>query len=266
MKLPPGQLARVIPIGAAWPADDGPAFRSNCLRCHAVSQTAFAVRDWRESLHARAGVMCAACHGTHEADFVPHPGPERCLMCHAQEVEEFLASAHGPARSPGMRCVSCHEAHATDRGGAKSVAVCTSCHLQSDHVQGFASSRMGGIAATGATHVDGTPRAPDCVYCHQPASTLMKQSGDFRNDRVTLHDPAITVAKDPRDPRRLSPQAIATLLPTCTTCHSERNARFRLENADPLILHWRPAGMPDEIRRGPPAGTAAGSAPRGGVP
>jgi len=256
MKLPPGQLARVLPIGAAWPAEDGPVYRSTCLRCHAVSQTAFAVRDWRESLHARAGVLCAACHGTHEAGFVPHPGPDRCTMCHAQEVEEFLASAHGPARSAGMRCVSCHEAHATDRGGAKSVAVCTSCHLGSDHVQGFAASRMGEIAATGATHADGTPRAPDCVFCHQPASALMRQTGDFRNDRVTLHDPALTVARNPKDPRRLAPQAIQLLLPMCVTCHSERNARYRLENSDPLILHWRPVGMTEEVRDRPAAGGA----------
>lgn len=271
MKLPPGQLARVLPVGAAWPAEEGPVYRSHCLRCHSVSQTVFAVRDWRESLHARAGVLCAACHGTHESGFVPHPGPERCTMCHAQQVEEFLASAHGPERSPGMRCVSCHDAHATDRAAAKSVAVCVSCHLQSGHVQGFAASRMGEIAASGATHEDGTPRAPDCVYCHQPASALMKQTGDFRNDRVTLHDPAITVAKDPRDRRRLAPETIQFLLPLCVTCHSERNARHRLENSDPMVLHWTPAGMPDEVRRRPepgartPGGPVAPGTPRGGA-
>jgi hypothetical protein len=262
MKVPPGQLIRAIPVGAAWPADAGPVYRSLCLRCHAVSQTSFAVRDWRESLHARAGITCSSCHGSHEAGFIAQPGPDRCAMCHASEVEEFLASAHGPARAAGMRCVACHEAHATDRGLARTVRVCTTCHLESDHVQGFAASRMGQVRAE-PPGADGEPRAPDCIYCHQPQSPLMRETGDFRNDRVTLHDPAITVAKNPKDTRRLAESTIKFMLPLCVSCHSERNARYRLENSDPLILHWTPVGMAGEVRQRPIPGAAAGPGRRG---
>lgn len=245
MQLPPGQLTRALPVGAAWPADDGPAYRSLCLNCHSVSGTSFAVADWRESLHARAGVLCASCHGTHEAAFVPRPGPDRCLPCHPSQTEEFLASRHGPATSPGMRCVACHEAHATDRGLARATGTCLGCHLDSDHVQGFPASRMGQTLAHRPLKSDGTIAAADCVTCHLPASDLLATTGDFRNDRVTRHDAAITVARDAA--------AIEFLVPHCLPCHSERNARARLERSDPWILHWTPVGMPDDVRRRPPA-------------
>ncbi len=254
MQLPPGQLVRALPVGDAWPADDGPAYRSLCLNCHAVSGTAFAVADWRESLHARAGVLCASCHGTHEAAFVPRPGPDRCLPCHPSQTGEFLASRHGPATSPGMRCVACHEAHATDGGLARATDTCLGCHLDSDHVQGFPASRMGQMLAHRPLKSDGSKAAADCVTCHMPESALLATTGDFRNDRVTLHDPSITVARNAEDPSSLTREAIEFLVPQCLTCHSERNARARLEHSDPWILHWTPVGMPDDVRRRPPAG------------
>ncbi len=252
MEVPPGQLTRALPVGDAWPADDGPAYRSLCLNCHSVSGTSFATADWRESLHARAGVLCASCHGTHEAAFVPRPGPDRCLLCHPSQTAEFLASRHGPDTSAGMRCVACHEAHATDRGLARATDTCLGCHLDSDHVQGFPASRMGQTLAHRPLKSDGTIAAADCVTCHMPESDLLATTGDFRNDRVTLHDPSITVAKEADDPSSLTREAIEFLVPRCLTCHSERNARARLEHSDPWILHWTPVGMPDEVRRRPP--------------
>jgi hypothetical protein len=263
MKVPPGQLTRAIPVGAAHPAEAAPAYRSLCLRCHSVSQSSFAVRDWRESLHARAGVMCGSCHGSHEAGFVPQPGPDRCILCHAPQVEEFMASRHAPSRSSGMRCVSCHDVHAMDRGLAKTTTVCKGCHLQSEHVQQFAASRMGQVRTEKPFGDDGSVRAPDCAYCHFPASSLMKATGDFRNDKVTLHDVGLTVKKSERDTTRLAESTIQLLLPLCVQCHSERNARYRLEHSDPLILHWSPLGMPTEVRRLP---VAAAPDPARGAP
>jgi Cytochrome c3 len=253
MQTPPGQLARALPIGSAYAKDQGPVYQSLCLQCHSVSQTSFAAADWQESLHARAGVTCAACHGSHEADFVPRPGPERCILCHAQEVEEFLASKHGPKNAPGMRCVSCHEAHATDRGLAGRLQICLGCHLGSSHVQGFPESRMGLVLAEQPPDPTGKLRAADCVTCHMPESTLMKETGDFRNDRVTLHDPAATVARDPADSTALAQATIERLVAVCKQCHSERNARYRLENADPVLKFWTPLGMSADVRRRPVA-------------
>ncbi len=258
MDLPPGQLTRALPVGDAWASDQGPTYRSRCLSCHSVSQTSFAVTDWQESLHARAGVLCASCHGTHEATFIPQPGPDRCLLCHAQQVEEFLTSKHGPENAPGMRCVSCHEAHATDRGLAGAISVCIGCHLDSDHVQGFPGSRMGLVLAEHPPDPEGTLRAADCAYCHAPESAVLLETGDFRNDPVTLHDPSVTVARHEDDPDRLAPETIDYLAQRCATCHSERNARYRLEHSNPLIRHWTPLGMTGEVRRRPPSTTSQG--------
>jgi hypothetical protein len=261
MEVPPGQLARALPVGSAWAKDEGPVYRSLCLSCHSVSQTSFAVVDWQESLHARAGVLCGSCHGTHEAAFFPQPGPDRCALCHAVQVDEFLASRHGPETSPGMRCASCHEAHATDRGFARALEVCLGCHLDSDHVQGFPGSRMGHVLAEHPPRADGSLPAADCVTCHMPASDLMLATGDFRNDKVTLHDPAITVAASAQDSTLLAQETIDFLVPKCVACHSERNARHRLSNSDPLIRHWTPLGMPGEVRRRPVAAAAGGPRP-----
>jgi hypothetical protein len=263
MAIPPAQLARALPVGTAWGVADGPTYRSRCLACHCVSQTAFAVTDWQESLHARAGVLCAACHGSHEASFVPQPGPDRCLLCHAPQVEEFLASKHGPDRSAGMRCVSCHEPHATDRGLVRAAAVCRNCHLDSAHVQDFATSRMGLILAEHPPSPDGALRAANCVTCHMPPSPAFAQTGDFRNDRLTLHDPSVTVRKAAADSAALAPDAIEFLVPICTQCHSERNTRYRLANSDPLVKSWTPLGMTGDVRRRPiPAAGAASGARR----
>ena len=268
METPPGQLTRARPIGEAWPMNDGPTYRSLCLRCHSVSQTSFAVADWLESAHARAGILCSSCHGAHETSFIPQPGVDRCAVCHAPQVEEFLASAHGPERAPGMRCVSCHEIHATDRRIVDAVALCSNCHLDSEHVQGFGESRMGTVLAEHPPDTSGANRAADCVLCHMPASPILLETGEFRNDRLTLHDPSITVKRHPRDDRRLDDSAIEFLTPVCLQCHSERNARHRLENSDALIRRWIPLGMAEEVRRRPgPVGRGpAGSVPPGGAP
>ncbi len=251
MELPPGQFVRAIPTGNAYDAATGPTYRSLCLNCHAVSQTSFAVDAWTRSVHARCGISCGACHGSHEGTFIAQPSSEQCRSCHARQVEAFLASGHGPERAPGMRCISCHEVHETDRQLARSVTLCIGCHLDSEHVRGYPDSRMGMTFMREGYDENGDLRAPDCIYCHMPLDPIMNETGDFRNDKVTLHDSAITVQKNPRDASRLSDAAIDFLLPLCVTCHSERNARHRLENSDPLLLRWAPVGMTPEILRRP---------------
>jgi hypothetical protein len=259
MQLPPGQFVRVLPTGTAYGPDEAPAFRSLCLNCHAVSQTSFTVDAWSESAHARAGIMCGACHGAHEEAFVAKPGPEQCRTCHAAQYDETIASAHGPEKAPGMGCSPCHEIHATDRRIAVEVTTCTGCHLESSHVMDYASSRMGVVFLREGYDEEGDLRAPDCVYCHMPPSPLMAQTGDFRNDRVTLHNSALTVQKHEKDPRRLSDEAIDFLTPLCVKCHSERNSRHRLENSEALIRNWTPIGMTRETLRKPVPDTGAGA-------
>lgn len=263
MELPPGQFVRVLPAGEAYDAQGAPTYRSLCLNCHAVSQTSFSVDAWTESAHARAGILCGACHGAHEEAFISKPGPEKCRSCHAAQYDEFIVSAHGPEKAPGMGCCPCHEVHATDRRLAAEVTTCTGCHLESQHVQGYATSRMGVVFIREGYDENGDLRAPDCVFCHMPPSPLMEGTGDFRNDKVTLHNSAITVEKHPKDGSRLSDEAVEFLTPLCVQCHSERNAQYRLENSGPLLLDWTPIGMTRDVLRKPVQEAQSG---RGGVP
>jgi hypothetical protein len=260
MELPPGQFVRVLPAGEAYDAENSAAFRSLCLNCHAVSQTSFSVEAWAQSAHARAGIMCGACHGPHEEAFISKPGPERCRSCHAAQYDDFVSSGHGPEKAPGMGCCPCHEVHATDRRLAMEVTTCTGCHLASEHVQGYPNSRMGVVFMREGYDEDGDLRAPDCVFCHMPPSPLMEETGDFRNDKVTLHNTAITIRKHPKDQNRLSDETVELLTPLCVQCHSERNSRHRLENSDPLLLDWTPIGMTrDAVRMPIPAANTQGS-------
>ena len=251
MELPPGQILRVTPVGDAYAKENAPVFRSLCLNCHAVSQTSFAAQSWTESAHSRVGVTCSGCHGSHEGAFVTKPGPDRCGLCHGIQYEAASASAHGPQRAPGMGCAPCHEIHATDRRAAARVETCTGCHLDSEHVQGYATSRMGLVFLREGYGPDGELRAPDCVYCHMPPVTPTGPGFDFRNDKVSLHDPSVTVRKQADDPNVLAAEAVETLVPLCVKCHSERNARFRLENSASLIRTWTPVGMTSDVRRRP---------------
>ena len=265
MELPPGQIVRVDPVGGVYGADDAPVFRGLCLQCHAVSQTSFAVQAWKESAHSRAGITCGSCHGAHEGTFVTKPGPERCRSCHATQYDQVVVSGHGPERAPGMGCSPCHEVHATDRRLAARVETCVGCHLESEHVRGYATSRMGILFLREGYGADGELRAPDCVYCHMPPITPSGPGFGFRNDRVSLHDPTRTVGKHPADPTRLAAETVEFLVPLCVKCHSERNARYRLENSALLLRTWTPIGMTEELRRKPwPAG-GAGNGPTAGA-
>jgi hypothetical protein len=98
---------------------------------------------------------------------------------------------------------------------------------------------------------EGDLRAPDCVYCHMPALASAQAASRFRRDRVTLHDPSPTVQKHSQNPDRLSEEAISFLTPLCSKCHSERNARYRLENSASLLRAWTPIGMTAQVRRKP---------------
>jgi len=109
---------------------------------------------------------------------------------------------------------------------------------------------------------NGELRAPDCVYCHMPPSPLMKETGDFRNDKVTLHNSSVTVEKHAKDPRRLSEDTVEFLMPLCLKCHSERNSRYRLENSEALLRYWTPIGMDRDVLLKPT--TESGSRGDGG--
>jgi hypothetical protein len=115
-----------------------------CIDCHLEMEDelkAVAV-DWRESVHAKAGISCHDCHGGNPADPdlsmeedegfkgkpAPHEIPDLCARCHSDprrmrasnlpfdQYQKYSRSAHGTkllkekdAEAPN--CVSCHGQH-----------------------------------------------------------------------------------------------------------------------------------------------------------
>ncbi len=81
---------------------------SDCLRCHSEYNPGILV-DWSESIHAKVNVTCWDCHRVTEPDApwvsvahlehsqTPVSGivtPDRCSMCHEEEVEQYAKSKH----------------------------------------------------------------------------------------------------------------------------------------------------------------------------
>jgi hypothetical protein len=76
-----------------------------CLQCHR-SLSAEIVADWEASKHGTRMVPCITCHNTVGATFLRRPGAEKCVACHARQVDDL--------RSAGMKgkdCFSCHTPH-----------------------------------------------------------------------------------------------------------------------------------------------------------
>jgi uncharacterized CHY-type Zn-finger protein len=77
----------------------------DCLECHR-SLSSEIVADWEKSKHGTRQVPCVTCHNAVGANFLRKPGAEKCVACHAEEVESV--------RQPAMRvkdCFACHTPH-----------------------------------------------------------------------------------------------------------------------------------------------------------
>lgn len=182
--------------------------------------------DWAETMHARAGVNCNACHlvGNDSGsapiwnDSVSH---DTCRTCHEHQVDGWLAGRHGmrlaqnlspmtpaEARLPmksdriheQMDCSSCHSGHRFDTRYA-AVDACLSCHndshslayQQSSHFELWQSEISGQSAAgTGVS----------CATCHMPR--CKNNNGD------------VTVQHNQNDNLRPNEKMIRSV---CMNCH-----------------------------------------------
>ncbi len=144
-------VALLIPLGAR--AQD-----SECVSCHTARYASFSsderahFDDWRESIHAAAGVGCTACHeGNSEAETraEAHDGvlgssppaspvharniPATCGACHTEQRLSFETSRHHQrlldAVEGAPSCLTCHGAVSAEFPETRGVeSVCASCH------------------------------------------------------------------------------------------------------------------------------------------
>jgi len=108
----------------------------SCQKCHSKAAGSVA-----QSIHARAGVDCQGCHGSHTVTRATKMGSVACGACHAQTVQAYQGGVHGRARANGIleaaRCSDCHGATHQLRGHADAQAptnrvrmaeTCGRCH------------------------------------------------------------------------------------------------------------------------------------------
>jgi hypothetical protein len=109
---------------------------NTCVSCHVDeedAELADPVEEWRQSVHAAAGVTCDGCHGgdpfeedeelsmdEDETGFIGAPGwadvPALCGACHEEILEGYNESVMAGYIEEGSR-----------------VAVCTTCHMTEGH-------------------------------------------------------------------------------------------------------------------------------------
>lgn len=130
---------------------------SSCVSCHrtiaGVNYLEHDFADWTQSVHAKAGVSCEACHGgnpaaqdVHEAHKGLKPStdksspvyftriPATCGACHDPEYKAFQKSAHFEELQKsgrGPNCVTCHGSMANHILAPRDLEQsCSLCHKQ----------------------------------------------------------------------------------------------------------------------------------------
>jgi hypothetical protein len=242
MELPPNHFTHSEGRGERYAGGDAGHVANLCLNCHTTTQTSFATEDWAGSLHALVGIGCEACHGTHEAGFVPHPGPDRCRACHPQQETELRRGQHVDTAGSGIRCDSCHRAHAFELDEVKDPSSCTSCHRESEHVQTYARSKMATIFAREGFDEDGVPAAATCHMCHMRLSEVHEHTSDLRCDTVMDHDVSGMLVRLKGDEARLDEVSRKRFVQICLQCHARAISEYRLEHADPILTTWKAGG------------------------
>jgi len=233
---------------AGWRLAGISAEESACLGCHQRENPGI-FTDWFGSIHAKVGVTCRECHSLTDESaawisrehfrFDPTPvsglvSPERCSMCHQQEVEQYKRSKHANTlkiintvdnwlihgmNTAGERASGCFACHGTTvvftegqpvEGSWPNVGVgrknpdgtlgsCTSCHTR----HSFSVEEARKPEACDQCHLG--PDHPQIeIYNESKHGTIYHAEGDSWNWRP--EDFTWTAGTDYR-------------APTCASCH-----------------------------------------------
>jgi hypothetical protein len=167
-------LARKIEIGRALPQA-----AKECIECHARQEPG-RMRDWSQSVMARANVGCLDCHRAEPTDkdamdcpgtlkyrdqnlkITPVVTPSDCGRCHPREEEQFARSKH--ARTFEIQTAELKDAFL--RGMANEIersVGCWNCH-GSDLSSGQLTELNWPSEGCGRLNPDGSKGS--CVICH----------------------------------------------------------------------------------------------------
>ena len=243
-----------------------------CEGCHRTLDPGLDAA-WRGSVHYKANVGCADCHGDdHEAVFAAKGkvSAGTCGTCHAQIVEDYAGSAHAAAetvilsdarfiaQSPAMQdegcamchatgtrfadgsvggCNECHAGHAFSSEFARQPEACEVCHGGPDHPvsEAYRTSTHGTLYLMDRD----VEKYPTCASCHMPdgfhGHVANMTLGQVLNGAV-LEDqyyPSIPMKRITREEFETNRKA---MLAVCAPCHSTRFSRESLERADQIKI------------------------------
>jgi hypothetical protein len=211
----------LLPLALALsPCPPAPAQDDNsCIGCHNELDEAglLPIRDWKESVHARAGVTCEQCHGGDASTW---------------DVEESMSEAKGflgvpSARQTVERCGGCHSdvarmrqynlrtdqlalyktshhGEAVLKKGSEDAATCVDCH--GNHLVLSPSDPKSPV------HHRNVPET--CARCHSDAALMARHSlpsDALAEYKESYHGTLLYRDNNP-------------LVPNCATCHGTHGA------------------------------------------
>jgi DmsE family decaheme c-type cytochrome len=194
---------------------------ADCMACHASGHTV--VSGWEVSEHARAGLLCSSCHGTHgrelrllrrtsaiQSAILPRASEvtRMCTSCHSEIAAEFNLPSHHPIAEGMLDCTNCHSPHrsAQETLGSRTDR-CATCHQE----------------VMGPWIYEHTPVAEDCGHCHEP-------HGTSADNLLSTSEPAACIACHtiPTSGAVHDPFAFST---SCSDCHNAVHGSY----ADPHL-------------------------------
>lgn len=130
----------------------------NCVSCHLTCERntpEISAVAWKESVHFRPDVTCAACHGGDKYLALPFkkghmglPSPAEaeamCGSCHAQELADFIYLRPMPKKNACTAgCIACHSHHRVAKAepGLINEQSCGACHKPDKAKDAIAASR-----------------------------------------------------------------------------------------------------------------------------
>ena len=121
-----GKQFGLIGLPSSWGAP-----KEDDVKLMKEKMASWADDQFTDSLHAKAGVDCAGCHGKDAPLTDSTVDNERCLQCHGpiEKLAARSANKEFPKRNPhashygsDIACTTCHHAHEA------SVVMCAECH------------------------------------------------------------------------------------------------------------------------------------------
>ena len=156
-----------------------------CLECHSKdAEQAHALN----SVHARNGVACTACHSPHHSTqprfMLAKAQPQLCYTCHLEKKAEFAMPFHHRVNEGLIQCTDCHNPHGTAgpkqvRMAATQDQVCYKCHIdkQGPFVYEHAPVKVDGCTSCHVVHGGPNPHMLKvsnvnllCLQCHTTSS------------------------------------------------------------------------------------------------